>query len=402
MNQYELPQDEWLNKRGWKTFQEFRITYGYDTPTATDYMKAAQLLRSFRDSDPFANKELVNEDEEDEEELEELEEGSDMMSEDEENESLASTLNDKEEDVSDDEIDEMSEDGAQGSTKGEDEIEEDSKWADSDNSDEWEDASDDNTSQETTENDHDSVETFENNDDFLIDIAREQRERIELGERLYSIRAEYDGIHEWLVSHGWSCLRDYMDHYDMDIRNNNDVQMIGSFIDVDIQRQARDAQNELGEVAGGEGVDDNQESTNEGRAGSHTFISEEAIDDDEIHRTANTVNSDGAGRDEISLGMQETATRIRNSRRIENWLIEQGWTNLYWFMHGHGFDFHDDELLCMVGQHLNAIIDAGNENGLEILESVFRGLTMGHNQAENSNHISQIQEQSGRDDEMTS
>lgn len=106
--QYQLPKLEWLNKRGWEIFQDFMATNGNDPKSVKDYMKASELLCSYRDSDPFANNEEEDWEEEDLESLSDtMKDGEDELEnfiieiegEKEELESLGDTMEDAEEDL---------------------------------------------------------------------------------------------------------------------------------------------------------------------------------------------------------------------------------------------------------------------------------------------------------------
>ncbi|ESZ94416.1 hypothetical protein SBOR_5209 [Sclerotinia borealis F-4128] len=262
---YELPKLEWLNKRGWKTFQDFMVTYGYNPQSVEDYMNAQALLCDYRASDPFANKE-EQDGEEDKEELEELE----------------------------DEMD---------------------------------------------------YEDDEDNEEFA---ARTKKS------------------------------------------TNNDVEAIGAFIKQDIRREKGKYPAEIEEVTDGMYMQDDSE-YNAQIAASEGFFDKEG---------GGTEQKDVAGGDRgegypISL----FAAQIRNSVQIEDWLCERGWANLYQFMVGHGLNFHDDELIYFVGSQFHAMIESGDQRGLEEL---LKGLTMGEYQHQHleTKHSSRNQWQYGQAEDM--
>ncbi|KAF7877435.1 hypothetical protein EAF04_001112 [Stromatinia cepivora] len=374
---FELPRLEWLNKRGWKTFQDFMVTYGYDPKSVEDYMRAEELLCDYRGSDPFANKEEIDremDEGEELEELEELEDGSDELDgmdgldegkDGEEGETPSEAMievGDALESYHDDG------NGMEGNNEWEDEEEERDEildlMTDDDHDDNWEDYDED----ECPDNiDLDVVE---------LHIAACEQERLE---SIYRIRCEDEGIHEWLIKHGWSCLEDYMEYLGMNHGNDNDVEAVGNLIKVDIRLKAGDIRADIEEDIEEIDTEDDTGYENERRAEREALISEGMIDEEEFPRQTRPANFDGEN-PTANLSMTDIAGQIRNSREIEGWLIEQGYPNLYWFMLGHGLDFYDDELICVVGNQVKTIIENGIHNGLEVLEEGFKGLSMSDKQ----------------------
>ncbi|KAJ8067824.1 hypothetical protein OCU04_003420 [Sclerotinia nivalis] len=374
---FELPRLEWLNKRGWKTFQDFMVTYDYDPKSVADYMKAEELLCDYRSSDPFANKEEIdegNDGDEELEELEELEDGSDELNgmdgldegkDGEQGETLSDAMiyvKDVLEGYHDDG------NGMEGNNEWENEEEERDEildlMTDDDHDDSWEDCDEDECHNGTKE---DVVE---------LHIAACEQERLE---SIYRIRCEDEGIHEWLIGHGWSCLEDYMEYLGTNHGNDKDVEAVGNLIKVDMRLKAGRFRTEIEEDTEEMDTEDDARYENERRAEREAFIGEGMIDEKDFPRQTQPANFEGE-KPTANLFMTDIAGQIRNSREIEGWLIEQGYPNLYWFMLGHGLNFYDDELICVVGNQVKTIIEDGIQNGLEVLEEGFKGLSMGDKQ----------------------
>ncbi|CAD6448981.1 99471bb3-3602-4810-87c8-288c27a5f3ee [Sclerotinia trifoliorum] len=376
-SRFELSRLEWLNKRGWKNFQDFMVTYGYDAMSAADHMKAEEVLCDYRSSDPFANREEIdagNDEDGELEELEELEEGGDemvgMVGLDEGKDG------EKQEIISDAMIDvkdvlEGSHDGGDGmEDNNEREYEEEERdeildlMTDDDHDDDLEDCNEDDRPDGT---ERDIVE---------LHISAPEQERLE---SIYGIRCENEGIQEWLIGHGWSRLEDYMEYLGMNHGNDNDVEPVGNSIKGEMRLEVGDIRAGIEEDTEEMDMEDDTRHENERNADREDFISERMIDEEDFPRRKESSNFDG-GNLTANLLMTDIAGQIRNSQEIEGWLIEQGYPNLFWFMLGHGLDFYDDELICVVGSQIKTIVENGIQNGLEVLEQGFKGLNAGDNQ----------------------
>ncbi|KAI9642638.1 hypothetical protein NHQ30_009443 [Ciborinia camelliae] len=356
---YQLPRLEWLNKRGWETFQDFMVTYGYNPLSVEDYMKAHELLCDYRASDPFANKEEG--DEADEEELEELEEGNDELYEEEEEEE--DEEGDKESGMAESEEKELSEFGEVGDGMNDDDNEQDEMM-------------------DVNEEQYKAFDGMDEDDESFEDEEARENERLET---IYRVRCEDEGIHQWLTRHGWQCIEEYMEYHGMSIAEDSEVEVIGAFIKADMRHEKGDIRTGLEEAANEMSLVDNLGCDNEqiGR-------SEALIEKTEVARQANIVDIDEGETLAVRFSIAEIAAKIRNSVQVKDWLCERGWSNLEQLMGDHGLDFYDDELIFVMGHHIKAAIEDNNPHALEELEKL---LVIGHNQDRNTNQNSPNQTQ---------
>ncbi|KAF7893758.1 hypothetical protein EAF00_007272 [Botryotinia globosa] len=356
---------EWLNTRGWPTFKDFMVTHKYDPTSAADYMKAEEVLCNYRSSDPFANKELQDWRAEEDEELEELEDNDTDAKLDAEFEKLLCDALASEEYSDDEDIDEVTkekncdEDGVEEHVQDNDQERDEILDLMTDDSD-WEDY------------DEDEDPNAPRDSNLKRNIEVREQEKLK---NIYRIRNEDEGIYEWLMKRGWSCLEEYMDYHTLGFANNDDVEKIGHIIKKSIRREAeqnRDqAEGGIEEVA----AEDDAEYENEQRATRESLISEGLGDEVEFPRNTNPDKSDEE-QATASPSASKIANDIKNNREIDRWCMEQGYINLFNYIRGHGGDYYDNELVSMIGHQLEEIIEEGNQNGREVMEAIFEGLTM--------------------------
>ncbi|TGO18415.1 hypothetical protein BTUL_0010g00850 [Botrytis tulipae] len=356
---------EWLNMRGWPSFKDFMVTHKYDPTSAADYMKAEEVLCNYRSSDPFANKELQDWGAEEDEELEELEDNDMDEKLDAEFEKLLCDALASEEYTDDEDIDEVTkekncdEDGVeehvQDNNQERDEIldlmTDDSDWEDYD------------------EDEDPEAPRYSN---LKRNIEVREQEKLE---NIYRIRNEDEGIYEWLMKRGWSCLEEYMDYHTLDFANNNDVEKVGHIIKKSIRLEAEQNRGEAEWGIEEATAEDDAEYENEQRATRESLISEGLGDEVEFPRNTNPDKSDEE-QATASPSASKIANGIKNNREIDRWCMEQGFINLFNYINGHGGDYYDDELVSMIGHQLEEIIEEGNQNGREVMEEIFEGLTM--------------------------
>ncbi|KAF7935138.1 uncharacterized protein EAE98_003183 [Botrytis deweyae] len=361
---------EWLNTRGWPTFKDFMVTHKYDPTSAADYMKAEEVLCNYRSSDPFANKELQDWGaEEDEDELEELDDNDMNEKLDAEFEKLLCDALASEDYMDEEDMDE----GRKERNCDEDGVKENER----DNNQERDEILDLMTDDSDWE-DYDEDEDLDRSKDSNLKRYIEVREQEKL-EKIYRIRNEDEGIYEWLMKRGWSCLEEYMDYHTLDFANDDDVKEVGDIIKKSIRVEAEqnlgEAEGNFEEVA----AEDDAEYENEQRATRESLISEGLGDEVEFPRNTNPTELDEE-QATAKPSVSNIAEGIRNNRDIDRWCMEQGFINLFNFINGHGGDYYDDELVCMIGHQLEEIIEEGNQNGRKVMEEIFEGLTMCDNQ----------------------
>ncbi|TGO83573.1 hypothetical protein BPOR_0625g00060 [Botrytis porri] len=360
---------EWLNTRGWPTFKDFMVTHKYDPTSAADYMKAEEVLCNYRSSDPFANKELQDWGaEEDEDELEELDYVDMDQKLDAEFEKFLCDALASEEYMDEEEMGEVVKeencdgDGVEENDRGDNQERDEILDLMTDDSD-WE--------------DYDEDEDPDGSRDSNLKLYIEVREQKKL-ENIYRIRNEDEGIHKWLMKRGWSCLEEYMDYHTLDFGNDDHVEKVGDIIKKSIRLEAEQNRAEAGGDIEEVAAENDAEYENEQRATRESLISEGLGDEAEFPRNTNMAESDEAAT--ASPSVSNIADAIRNNREIDRWCMEQGFINLFYFINGHGGDYYDDELVSMIGRQLEEIIEEGNQNGREVMEEIFVGLTMCDNQ----------------------
>ncbi|KAF7939353.1 uncharacterized protein EAE97_007433 [Botrytis byssoidea] len=356
---------EWLNMRGWPTFKDFMVTHKYDPTSAADYMKAEEVLCNYRSSDPFANKELQDWGAEEDEGLEELEDNDMDEKLDVEFEKLLCDALASEEYTDDEDIDEGTKEKNCDEGGVEEHVQDNNQERDeildlmTDDSD-WEDYDEDE--------DPDAPRTS----NLKRNIEVREQEKLE---NIYRIRNEDEGIYKWLMKRGWSCLEEYMDYQTLDFTNSDDVEKVGHIIKKSIRLEAEqnrdEAEGGIEEVA----AEDDAEYENEQRATRESLISEGLGDEVEFPRNANPEKFDEE-QATASPSASKIANGIKNNLEIDRWCMEQGYINLFNYIIGHGGDYYDDELVCMIGHQLKKIIEEGNQNRREVMEEIFEGLTM--------------------------
>ncbi|TGO17667.1 hypothetical protein BPAE_0412g00090 [Botrytis paeoniae] len=171
----------------------------------------------------------------------------------------------------------------------------------------------------------------------------------------------------------------YRDYHTLDFANDDDVEKVRGIIKKSIRLEAEqnraEAEGDIEEVA----AEDDAEYENEQRATRESLISEGLGDEAEFPRNTNPAEFD----EEQAIAnpsVSKIADGVRNNREIDRWCMEQGFTNLFNFINGHGGDYYDDKLVSMIGHQLEEIIEEGNQNGREVMEEIFEGLTMCDNQ----------------------
>ncbi|KAF7887838.1 uncharacterized protein EAF01_010992 [Botrytis porri] len=360
---------EWLNTRGWPTFKDFMVTHKYDPTSAADYMKAEEVLCNYRSSDPFANKELQDWGaEEDEDELEELDYVDMDQKLDAEFEKLLCDALASEEYMDEEEMGEVvKEENCDG-----DGVEENDR-GDNQERDEILDLMTDDSDWEDYDEDEDPDGSRDSNLKLYIEVCEQKKL-----ENIYRIRNEDEGIHKWLMKRGWSCLEEYMDYHTLDFGNDDHVEKVGDIIKKSIRLEAEQNRAEAGGDIEEVAAENDAEYENEQRATRESLISEGLGDEAEFPRNTNMAESDEAAT--ASPSVSNIADAIRNNREIDRWCMEQGFINLFYFINGHGGDYYDDELVSMIGRQLEEIIEEGNQNGREVMEEIFVGLTMCDNQ----------------------
>ncbi|TGO58353.1 hypothetical protein BCON_0056g00450 [Botryotinia convoluta] len=368
---YRLSRLEWLNIRGWPTFKDFMVTHKYDPTSVADYMKAEGVLCNYRSSDPFADKELQDwgAEEDKDEELEELEDNDMDEKLDAEFERLLCDALASKEYMDEEDMDE----GMEEKNCDEDGVKEN----DRDNSQERDEILDLMTDDSDWE-DYDEDEDPERSRDSNLKRYIEVREQEKL-ENVYRVRNEDEGIYEWLMKRGWSCLEEYMDYHTLDFGNDDDVKKVGDIIKKSIRLPAEqnraEAEGDTEEVA----AEDDAEYENEQRATRESLISKGLGDEAEFPRYTNPAEFDEE-QATANPSVSNIADGVRHNREIDRWCMEQGFINLFNFINGHGGNYYDDELVSMIGHQSEEIIEEGNQNGREMMEEIFEGLTMCDNQ----------------------
>ncbi|KAF7956250.1 hypothetical protein EAE96_005170 [Botrytis aclada] len=344
---YRLSRLEWLNTRGWPTFKDFMVTHKYDPTSVADYMKAEEVLCNYRSSDPFANMELKNwgVEEDEDEELEELEE-KDMDEEmDEDFEKILCNALASEEYMDEEDMDEgmkvknCDEEGVEEVDRVKNEVN------DPDNNQERDEILDlmtDDSDWEDYDEDEDPDGPRDSNFKRYIEVREQEKH-----EKIYRFRNEDEGIYEWLMKRGWSCLEEYMNYHTLDFANDHDVEKVGDIIRKSIRLEAEQ----------------------------NCAEAEGDIEEVEFPRNTNLAEPDEEEATD-NPSVSNIADRIRNNREIDRWCMEQGFINLFNFINGHGGEYYDDELVSMIGRQLEGIIEEGNQNGREVMEGIFEGLTM--------------------------
>ncbi|KAM0125987.1 hypothetical protein ACHAP3_009485 [Botrytis cinerea] len=366
---YRLSRLEWLNKRGWPTFKHFMVTHKYDPTSVADYMKAEEVLCNYRGSDPLADKELQNwgVEEKDDEELKDLEDerenGMDQEL-DEEFERLLCEAMAEDEDM-DEDMKEKNDDGdGVGEKNGNNDQDRDEILNMMTDESDWEDY----------EEDEDPAGSRESNLKCYIEVCDQEKL-----ENIYRIRNEDEGIYEWLLKRGWSCLEEYMDYHTLDFANDEDVEKVGDIIKKSIKVEAEKNHVETEEDIEDIAAEDDAEYENEQRAIRESLISAGLGDGTEFPRNVNSAEFNEE-QTTASPSASDIAQSIRNNREIDRWCMEQGFINLFNYIIGHGGDYYDDELVSMLGRQFEEIIEEGNQNGRAVMEEIFEGLTMCDNQ----------------------
>ncbi|TGO36302.1 hypothetical protein BHYA_0129g00230 [Botrytis hyacinthi] len=362
---------EWLNTRGWPTFKDFMVTHKYDPTSAADYMKAEEVLCNYRSSDPFANKELQEwgTEEDEDEELEELEDNDMDEKLDAEFEKLLCDALASEEYTDEEDIDE----GMKEKNSDEDGVEQ-NDLDDNQERDKILDLMTDDSDWEDYDEEEDPDAPRDSNPKCNIEVHEQEKL-----ENIYRIRNEDEGVYEWLMKRGWSCLEEYMDYHTLDLANRDDVEKVGDIIKKSIRLEAEqnldEAEGNMEDIA----AENDTEYEDEQRATRESLISEGLGDEVEFPRNTNPDESDEE-QATANPSVSNIAGGIRNNLEIDRWCMEHGFINLFKFINGHGGDYYDDELVVMIGHRLQEIIEEGNQNGREVMEEIFEGLTMCDNQ----------------------
>lgn len=346
------------------------VTHKYDPTSAADYMKAEEVLCNYRSSDPFANKELQEwgTEEDEDEELEELEDNDMDEKLDAEFEKLLCDALASEDFTDEEDMDE----GTKEKNRDEEGVEEHGR-NDNLERDEILDLMTDDSDWEDYDEDEDPEAP--RNSDLKRNIEVREQEK---DENIYRIRNEDEGIYEWLMKRGWSCLEEYMDYHTLEFANNEHVERVGDIIKKSIRLET---EQNLGETEGdieAATAEDDAEYENEQRATRESFISEGLGDEVEFPRNTNPHESDEE--QVANPSVSNIAVSIRNNLEIDRWCMEQGFINLFNYINGHGGDYYDNEMVSMIGHRLEEIIEEGNQNGRQVMEEIFEGLTMCDNQ----------------------